>query len=227
MCGRYTLVSPDDVLDELGVAPPAGTRPRYNVAPTDQMPVVLVRDDTRVAERLRWGLVPSWADSPKVGAKMINARAETAATRPAFRSAMASRRCLVPADGFIEWRREGKKRQPYWIHRADRKAMPFAGLWERWKDRDAGGDWLLSFTILTTAANDLVSEIHDRMPLSIAADDWERWLEPELGAEAIEDLLIPTPSDDLEMIPVSTRINKVANDDPACLEPADRQGDLF
>jgi putative SOS response-associated peptidase YedK len=228
MCGRYTLISPDDVLDELGVAPPAGLRPRYNVAPTDEMPVVLVREGARVCELHRWGLIPSWAESPKVGAKMINARAETAATRPAFRSAMARRRCLVAADGFYEWRREGKKRFPYWIHRADRKALSFAGLWETWKPpEDEGADWLLSFTILTGAANSLVGEIHDRMPIAIAAADRERWLEPELGVDGIEDLLVPPPVDELEMTAVSTRVNKVANDDPSCLEPADVQGDLF
>lgn len=229
MCGRYTLVNPDDVLDELGVTPPPGARPRYNVAPTDEMPVVLVRDGVRVAELHRWGLIPSWAESPKIAAKMINARAETAASRPAFRTAMAKRRCLVAADGFIEWRRDGNKRLPHWIHRADGKALAMAGLWERWKPKDVreGADWLLSFTILTGAANPLVAEIHDRMPIAVAAADWERWLEPELGVDAIQDLLVPPPADELEMIAVSTRVNKVANDDPACLEPAHVQADLF
>lgn len=225
MCGRYTLTSPDDVLAELGVDPPAGLRPRYNVAPTDVMPVVLVRDDHRVAELHRWGLIPSWAESPKVGARMINARAESAASRPAFRSAMASRRCLVPADGFFEWRREGKRRVPFWIRRADHRAMAMAGLWERWKD-PATDDWLLSFTILTTPANDQVAGIHDRMPLALDQEDWERWLDPGLGAEAVAALL-KAPAAELEVTGVSSRVNKVSNDDPACLEPADRQGELF
>ena len=226
MCGRYTLVSPGDVLEELGVEPPPGTRPRYNVAPTDAMPVVLIRDGARVAELFRWGLVPSWAESPKLGAKMINARAESAASRPAFRSALSKRRCLVAADGFIEWRREGNKKMPHWIRRADRRAMPLAGLWERWRG-DGQSEWLLTFTILTTAANDQVAAIHDRMPVAVEPADWERWLEPGLGAEAIEDLLTPAPDDALEVIGVSTRVNKVAHDDPACLEPADVQGELF
>jgi putative SOS response-associated peptidase YedK len=224
MCGRYTLTEPGAILEELGLEPPLDLAPRYNVAPTDPMPVVLIRDGHKVAEIHRWGLVPSWSEKP--GKPLINARAETAARRPAFRDAMARRRCLVPADGFIEWRRDGKRRLPHWIRPAGGGAMTLAGIWERWKGEGAS-DWLLSFAILTGPANDAVGAIHDRMPIVVAPGDRDRWIEPELPVDALEDILAPAPDAALEIIPVSERINSVRHDDPECLRPPGGQIELF
>lgn len=224
MCGRYTLTDPDEVLEELGVMPPADLPARFNIAPTQKAPVVLIRGSERVAELHRWGLIPSWAESPAIGAKMINARAESAAGRAAFRDSMRARRCLVAADGFFEWHREGKRSVPHLIRRAGGGALAFAGLWERWK---SDGDWLLSFTILTAPANVLIAPIHDRMPVIVDRIDWQRWLAPDVPAEGIEDILATAEASGLEAFPVTERVNSVANDDAECLAPAPVQQSLF
>ena len=224
MCSRYTLASPDDVLEELGVRSPSfASKPRYNIAPTQEAPVILIRDGETSAELHRFGLIPSWADDPRIGVRLLNARSETARTKPAFRDALAKRRCLVATDGFIEWKKDGKKRLPHWFQASQGKALSLAGLWERWKGPDG---WVLSFSILTAPANDQVASLHDRMPVIIDPDDRPRWLEPELGAEAISDLLV-SYAGPLACTQLDGRINSVANDDPACLEPAPVQRELF
>jgi putative SOS response-associated peptidase YedK len=219
MCGRYTLTPSADELvevfdvDELTFEDWA---PRYNLAPTQDAPVIIRGPEgERRMGLMRWGLVPGWADDPGIGNRLINARSETVARRSAFREAFASRRCLVPADGFYEWqRREGEGsgkpvKVPHWIHRPDRRPFAFAGLWERWRPSN-GGDALVTFTILTTAPNARVRPLHDRMPVVLpdrrAEDGWL-----SAGDAA---LLAPAPDDYLEAWPVSTAVNRPANEGP-------------
>jgi putative SOS response-associated peptidase YedK len=220
MCGRYLLTSPVDLLRQVFrfmERPNLG--PRYNIAPTQDVPVVrLTREgDRRELKMMRWGLVPYWADDLKIGNRLINARAETIARAPAFREAYQRRRCLVPADGFYEWRKEGKQKQPLLIRRKDRAPFAFAGLWERWQQPD--GQVLRSCTIVTCPPNALVAEIHNRMPVILGPDAWERWLDPAAGDG--RELLGPCPADWLDAVAVSPRVNSPANDDPECLAPPD------
>jgi putative SOS response-associated peptidase YedK len=224
MCGRYTLTTQRGVVEELRIAldepsPPELWRPRFNIAPTQPAPVVANRAGPRRLELMRWGLLPPWAKSLAESARRINARVESVATTAAFRDAFRHRRCLVLADGFFEWRHEGKRRLPFYFRPAPPRLVTFAGLWERWKAPD--GEWLLSFTILTGRPNPLVAAFHDRMPLVIAAADRDRWLEPaEASAAALDRLLAPWPADDWTVSEVSQRVNRPQHDDPACLEPA-------
>lgn len=216
MCGRFTLsVSAEDLARLFALAPSQvpPLLPRYNIAPTQ--PVVVVRTDRagdREAVFMRWGLIPSWARDPAIGGRMINARSETAAEKPAFRAAIRRRRCLVPADGFYEWRAEGRIKQPYYIHPAEGVLLAIAGLWERWLAPD-GGD-IETCTLLTTAANEAVAALHDRMPVILAPQDFSRWLDPAVtDPAAIADLLRPVAPDRLTWQPVSTRVNRVGEDD--------------
>jgi putative SOS response-associated peptidase YedK len=218
MCGRYTLATPVGRLAEEFGFDTSSTefRTSYNVAPTQQVPAVLAEGGTRRLEMLRWGLVPSWADDPGIGARMINARSETAPEKPSFRSAFRRRRCLIPADGFYEWKRENGSKQPYYFRIDGGRPFAFAGLWESWnKDGE-----IRSCTILTTTANDLVEEIHERMPVILPRDRYDAWLDPEAEGEALAALLGPYPGDDLEAYPVSRFVNSPGNDDPRCIEPA-------
>jgi putative SOS response-associated peptidase YedK len=224
MCGRYTVTSPEGVAEalELALSPPAEPtewwKPRFNVAPTQPAPVVSNREGPRTIEMMRWGLVPPWAEDLSVGARWINARAETAAASKVFRDAMRRRRCLVLADGFYEWAGASQNKMPFLFHRPGRAAFAMGGIWERWHGPD--DVWINSFAILTTRPNALVSPIHDRMPVVIAPADYARWLaSDELDADGIEDLLAPWEPGDWKAQPVSTHVNKVTNDDPACLEP--------
>jgi putative SOS response-associated peptidase YedK len=217
MCGRYLLTTPVDALAQLfrfSERPNLG--PRYNIAPTQDVPIVrLARGiDRRELILVRWGLVPYWADDPKIGNRLINARAESIEAMRAFREAYRRRRCLVPADGFFEWRKVGKRRQPLLFRPRDCAPFAFAGLWERWQQ--PGGGVLRSCTIVTCAANALVATVHDRMPVILAAADHGGWLNPEIDGRA---LLRPCPADWLEAIPVSERVNSPAHDDPECLAP--------
>jgi putative SOS response-associated peptidase YedK len=228
MCGRYTQIkSWSDLCEYFGISGPApyGHRPNYNVAPTHMVPIVRilrVNPETRQRELVeaRWGLVPSWADDTKIGNNLINARAETAATKPAFRSALKRRRCLIPADGFYEWRAEGKKKQPLYIRRKDGQPMAFAGLWESW-EREA--EIVESCTILTTEANALMSEFHHRMPVILDPKDFDVWLDPSLeDAADVAYLLKPSPSEDLEYYPVDLMVNSPRNNSPQCIEKLNR-----
>lgn len=229
MCGRYALTNPDHIVRLFGLDLVAGIEPRYNVAPTQIVPVLrLTRVGERKLEMLKWGLVPYWADDPAIGNRLINARSETAADKPAFRAAMGRRHCLVPASGFFEWKKmDGGGRQPHHICRADGGPMVFAGLWESWREKGRqGAPALRSFTILTTEANELVASLHDRMPVIVSEPDFDRWLE---ATGTLGEILGPFPSDELHMWPVSRLVNKPENDDPRCVEPftPESEGLLF
>lgn len=221
MCGRFTLMDSGQlVLDEFGLpALPEGYRPRYNAAPGQ--PVLVVREGkaVRSAAMFRWGLVPSWAKDPKIGHKMINARSETLRERPAFRRAFERRRCAVPADGFFEWKREGRAKRPYHFRLKGGGLFALAALWEAWRPPQ-GGETLFTCTILTTRPNPLVEPIHDRMPVILRIDELDRWLDPQLPSEAVESLLGPFPHEAMEAYPVSTVVNSPRNDSVECVMPA-------
>ncbi len=223
MCGRYTITRPADLVQELGVETGQELAPRYNVAPTQDLPVVRAGTEGGPGRELavmRWGLVPSWAKDPKIGNRMINARSETAAEKPSFRSAMRRRRCLVLADGFYEWAKEGGAKQPYFIHLAGHRPFVFAGLWERWTK---GDEPIESFTILTTAANDKVRPLHDRMPVILPRDGHDLWLDPKVGdRDRLQPLLKPYANEEIELFPVSRMVNNPRNDVPQCVEPLKR-----
>jgi len=234
MCGRYTLTSQEGLVADLELAlgepaePGEWWRPRFNVAPTQPAPVVANREGPRAIEMMRWGLVPYWADEPSIGSRLINARVETAATTPAYRDAVRRRRCLVLADGFYEWRKEGKKKTPVYLRPVPRRPIAFAGVWDRWRAPD--GVWVLSFSILTGPPNALVAPIHDRMPVIVPHDAYARWLQPgEVDPASLADLFAPAPVDDWRGVEVSPHVNKPDNDDPQCIEPAApaAQGSLF
>ena len=219
MCGRFTLTVSGRVLAELfDVDDVPELEPRYNIAPSRQ--VLAARTGAAGAREVvpfRWGLIPSWADDEKIGNRMINARAEGVAARPSFRSAVRHRRCLVAADGFYEWRKVAGGKQPYLIRFADGRPFAFAGLWERWQ---RGAEPVESCTIITTRPNDLVAELHDRMPVILARAHFAEWLAPEpLAAQRLDELLAPFPTEGMESFPVGRRVNSPGNDDPRCIEP--------
>ena len=218
MCGRLTLISSvSDLQLKFGFAmEPADVRPRYNVAPTQQV-LTVVNDGERRGELMRWGLVPSWAKDVKIGNRMINAVSETAATKPAFRSAFRRRRCLVLADGFFEWRKEGKQRIPLYFSQKSGEPMAFAGLWENWKSPD--DEWIRSCTILTTAANSFIEPVHNRMPVILSAETVPLWLDPLTETpDNLQPLLLPAPSEVLDVREVSSTVNNVRNDNPGCID---------
>jgi putative SOS response-associated peptidase YedK len=191
--------------------------PRYNVAPTQPVTAVVQRDDGRFIELHRWGLVPPWADSPAAGARFINARAETLATSSAFRASFLRRRCVIPADGFYEWRREGKKRKPFLIHADGEQPLAFAGLWAPWLD-PTSGEWLLSAAVVTTVANAAVAELHSRMPAILASDEWPLWLDPVITDDGLlADLLHPAAQGLLRLDPASPLVNNANNEGPELL----------
>jgi putative SOS response-associated peptidase YedK len=226
MCGRYLLTSTVDGLRALFLFEERpNLMPRYNIAPTQDVPIVrLTRDGTaRELLMVRWGLVPFWADDLKIGNRMINARGETVHSARAFREAYQRRRCLVPADGFFEWRKEGKARQPLLIRRKDHAPFAFAGLWERW--REPGTDNVVrSCTTITCPANPLVAPIHDRMPVILAPEDHARWLDP--ATRDARSLLVPCPATWLECFAVNPRVNSPKNNDAECIQPALEQTTL-
>jgi putative SOS response-associated peptidase YedK len=216
MCGRYELhTHPAAVALALGLKFPPEIAPRYNIAPTQQIPIVRLRDGERELSQVRWGLVPFWAKDPAIGNKLINARAETIASKPAFRDAYRKARCLIPASGFYEWAKltDGRK-QPVHLGMKDDSVFAFAGLWSRWGPRE---DELETCTIITTEANELSQRVHDRMPVIVAPDNYARWLDVEDPDPA--DLLRAYPSDAMRAYPVSTRVNSPKNDDAAIIEP--------
>jgi putative SOS response-associated peptidase YedK len=218
MCGRYTLSTPAGRLAEEFQLDDGAVdlTPSYNVAPTQQVAAVLEEGGKRRLEMLRWGLVPSWADDPEIGARMINARSETAPEKPSFRRAFRSKRCLIPADGFYEWKREPGGKQPYYFHMEDGRPFAFAGLWESWEKDGV----LLSCAILTTRANSVLEGIHDRMPVILPSGAYDAWLDPDADKDQLIDLMSPYPGDDLETYPVSRFVNSPRNNDERCIEPA-------
>jgi putative SOS response-associated peptidase YedK len=197
--------------------PPPNVKPRYNVAPSQT--VVAVRpaeDGSKQWAILRWGLIPSWATDPKIGYKMINARCETVATKPSFRSAFKRRRCIIPADGYYEWKANGKLKQPYLFHRKGDVPFAFAGLWERWEH---GDEPMESCTIITTNANAATREFHDRMPVILDEKAVAEWLDSKSELQELTDLLKPADEKLLIATPVSTLVNSPKNEDPRCVEP--------
>jgi putative SOS response-associated peptidase YedK len=192
-------------------------RPRYNIAPGQQVAVIFNREGARTLAMIQWGLVPSWAKDPAIGNRMINARAETLAEKPSFKRLIGKRRCVVPADGFYEWRKERKRKVPMRIRLKSEEPFGFAGLWDSWRKPD--GKELQSFTIITTEANDLLGPIHDRMPVILAPDGEKLWLESSLqDFSKVSSLLKPYPSDQMEVYEVSTLVNSPRNDLRACIE---------
>ena len=221
MCGRYTLAVSEKQLAEafdLSSSLPELT-PSYNVAPTQDIAAILGDGEERRLALMRWGLIPSWADDPEIGARMINARSETVAEKPSFRAAFKKRRCLIPADGFYEWQKTNGAKQPFHIRLQNGRPFAFAGLWETWQGD--GGPEVRSCTILTTGANDLLAPVHGRMPVILDPENYDFWLDPDVQeAEPLTGLLEPYPSEAMEAYPVSRFVNSPSNDDPRCVEPA-------
>lgn len=226
MCGRYTLlISPEYLLSlfEIGALPPDMPPPaaRYNIAPTQ--PILIVRASNRPGERevahVVWGLIPPWSKDPSIGSRMINARSETAAEKPSFRNSLRRRRCLIPATGFYEWRKNsGGTKQPYVMHREDGSPFAMAGIWETW--RGPGDGEVESAAILTTGPNSLMSSIHDRMPVIVDPKDFPLWLDPRVDNTAkVQHLLRPAPDGLLQATPVSMQVNNPRNDGPDCIAP--------
>ena len=221
MCGRFTQTATPDViakqfhLDRL----PLFT-PRYNIAPSQHTAAIRIEPDTtaRTLVLLRWGLIPSWAKDPKIGNQCINAKAETVAEKPSFRSAFKKRRCLIVATGFYEWQVQGRTKQPIWIGLRSQQPFAFAGLWEHWKP--AEGEPLETCTIITTEPNDLMAPIHNRMPVILAPASYDQWLDPTFQhIDPLKALLRPYLSEELTAYPVSTLVNNPRHDVPQCLEP--------
>lgn len=223
MCGRYTLRASPQLLQEIfSLMREPDLKPRYNVAPGQTVAAVVFDPDRSPHEltAFRWGLVPSWAKDPKIGYRTINARAETVAQKPSFRAAFKRRRCLIPADGFYEWKKlDAKHKQPYFITRRDEQPFAFAGLFEHWSAAD--GSVIDSCTIITTDANEPMSDLHHRMPVILDRHDYDRWIDPaQQDAQQLQALLRPAPDDWLQFIPVSTLVNNPRNDSPECVQPA-------
>lgn len=221
MCGRYTLTRLENLLQYfpwVKEKPPGS--PRYNIAPTQPV-LAITNTHSDHFEPMHWGLIPSWAKDPAIGSRMINARAETLADKPAFRTALRRRRCLVPADGFYEWRKDGPKlKTPMYIRMKGGRPFAFAGLWDVWHSPD--GSPLLSCTLITTKPNTVVESIHDRMPVILREADYQRWLaRDEQEGEAMTDLLAPYPAEEMEAFPVSRLVNSPANESPDCVRPAE------
>ena len=224
MCGRYTRKEEiQALLDVLQAIINCDLSPRYNIAPSQM--VACIRhapvNGHRECVLLKWGLIPSWAKDASIGYKMINARAETVAEKPSFRKAFKHQRCLVIADGFYEWKREGKVKQPYYIRFKDKRPFAFAGLWESWKDKTKeDGSQIDSCTIITTEADEFMQSIHHRMPVILQSDNYDAWLDPTIQeASLLTPLLLPNPSDEMEAFPISTRVNNPRFDGPQCIEP--------
>jgi putative SOS response-associated peptidase YedK len=231
MCGRFVSSSqPDEIARYFGAEPSealaeAAPTANYNVAPTNEVIIVVESNDARRLELARWGLVPSWAKDPGIGAKMINARSETLATKPAFKRVFERKRCIIPADGFYEWQvvPGQKRKQPMFIHRADGDRFAFAGLWELWRDpNDPTAEPLRTCTIITGAANEAIAPIHDRMPVMLPPDAWSTWLDPEVrDLDVVGRLLVPAPASIIAVHPVSTAVNHVRNKDASLIDPVD------
>jgi putative SOS response-associated peptidase YedK len=227
MCGRYSITTSTEALRRLfNFDDRPNLQPRYNMAPTQMAPIVRERDGARHLDMLRWGLLPKWSKDASNAAKMINARSETIAEKPAYREAFRTRRCLVPADGFYEWQVRGKTKQPYRVTLADGAAFAFAGLWESWADPQDNGATVETFTVATVIASESISHIHDRMPVILAPGDHETWLNGD--PVEVKALLKASPVERLRSFEVSPKVGNVRNDDPSLLEPyQEREPTLF
>jgi putative SOS response-associated peptidase YedK len=232
MCGRFAQPRSSEELARIFGATATADLPgeRYNVAPTDEVSAIVTHHGERVVEAFRWGLVPVYATSPRAGARLINARAETVERSPAFRASYRRWRCIVPADAFYEWRRrpgadaDGRRRgrsEPFAVRSRDGHPLALAGLWSVWRDPETAAR-LYSCTIVTTSPNELLSPIHDRMPVILDPADWAAWLDDQAPMEALRPLLGPAPADGLEVYPVSPAVNDVRSDGPELLAPVSR-----
>lgn len=220
MCGRFSLGATIRVAQVFDLPDWPETPPRYNIAPGQQAPAVVQNRETgdREWHPMRWGLVPFWATDPRMGHRLINARAETLATAPAFRAPLREHRCLVLADGFYEWKRQGRQAEPWYIRMRDGRPFAFAGLWDRWRDADTTP--LETCTIVTTTANELVGRIHDRMPVILPPAAVGLWLDPaSQDIRSLQAVLRPCSADDMVAYPVSAQVNRPANDSPALIAP--------
>jgi putative SOS response-associated peptidase YedK len=225
MCGRFTLTDPDqDLAVQFNLPDIPDMQPRYNIAPTQPVATVRVSPESKNREMalLHWGLIPSWAKDPKLGNRMINARSETAAEKPAFRAAFKRRRCLIVADGFYEWQKQDGGKQPFYVRRQDGQPFAIAGLWEFWKGEDERV--IESCTLLTTTPNELIRPLHNRMPVILHPNDYELWLDLEMqDPDALLPLLVSYPSEKMDAYPVSRFVNSPKNDGPSCIEPLPEQ----
>lgn len=216
MCGRFTSkAEPEDVEKEfkIGKVDPALFTARFNIAPTQMIPVVLESKGARLVNQLRWGLIPSWAKDDSIGSKLINARAETLAEKPSFKNAFARRRCLIPASGFYEWQKQAKgAKQPFYFYLQDKPVFGFAGLWESWIDKMTGEE-LETCTIITTTANEVLEPVHERMPVILKPENYDLWLdEKEKNTDRLQRLLAPYPPDEMAAHAVSRAVNVVSTD---------------
>ena len=220
MCGRFALKAPPKSVQEHFHLPELpDLSPRYNIAPSQAVAVIRLfpHHPFLRLDMLRWGLIPGWASDMKIGSRMINARGETLAQKPSFRSAFKKRRCLVAADGFYEWSHVGGQKQPFYVYLKSGDVFAFAGLWESWHTPE--GTILESCTIITTAANALIGEIHDRMPVILPPTAYENWLHDATPSHSLQQLLVPYPAAEMEVYRVSNAVNIPKNDTPACLKP--------
>ena len=216
MCGRYSFVPTESIAARFDIQQAQLTLlPRYNVAPSQSMPVVVRNSPNRLVE-MQWGLIPSWSKEPRAQFSTINARAETITKSPVFRGPFKSQRCLVPASGFYEWRQTGQGKQPYCIRLKEEDLFAFAGLYDVWRDRE--GNELYSYTIITTPPNDLVAPIHNRMPVILEQEDEQVWLDNEADSARLLALLVAYPADEMEAYPVSRAVNSPANEGAELLQ---------
>ena len=227
MCGRYTITKPERLAATFAadVIKAETGKPRYNVAPMQKAPVVAVVDGRRLLADIQWGFMPPWASEPSMGKPIINARCETIAVKPAFRESFRTRRCLVPADGFYEWQKAGDERRPFYFRLGDGEPFAFTGLYSIWTGKDKAqlgglGGELFSFAIATTQANEIMSPVHDRMPVILPRQHWDAWLDPENGnVRELNEMLVPFDGRVMSMRPVSRLVNSPANDTSGCIEP--------
>jgi putative SOS response-associated peptidase YedK len=228
MCGRFTLTDPNqDLVEQFHLPEIPDLKPQYNIAPTQPVAAVRLAAESAAREMVLfyWGLIPFWAQDPSMGARLINARSETAAEKPAFRAAFRRRRCLVVADGFYEWQKQNGGKQPFYIRLRDGRPFAFAGLWEHWQGQD--GSVIESCTLLTTEPNELMRPLHNRMPVILHPKDYDLWLDRAVeDARLLQPLLRSYPSMEMEAYAVSRWVNSPQNDDPRCIEPLLRADDL-
>jgi putative SOS response-associated peptidase YedK len=233
MCGRYRLSRRKQLVEEYFDSTPweEDWNPRFNIAPTQPIPVIRQhpKEAVRQLSVMKWGLIPHWAKDGSIAMSTINAKSETAATKPAFRDPLKFRRCLIPADGFYEWKKTGTAKQPFCFEVNDGELFAFAGLWDGWKD--ASGNWIKTCSILTTTPNTLTATVHDRMPVILDPESYDLWLDPVMqNVAAISELLKPYDASQMQLYPVSSRVNHVTNDDEECsrrVEISEAQNRLF
>jgi len=225
MCGRFTLrLAPQELQSFFDLVRTDGFKPRYNIAPTQNISAIRQTDEGRIGSLMHWGLIPSWAKDRKMAARMINARGETASQKPSFRTPFKHQRCLIPADGIYEWKETGERyKQPYHITVGEEEPFAMAGLWTDWTDPESG-EVIESCTIITTAANSVMRDLHERMPVILPRESWDVWLDAGQPSEttdqkALESLLIPYSDDQMQYRPVSRLVSSPRNETPECLNP--------